>query len=133
MKNTVRFAHILFNFISLYLLVLTFVMKLKDANYKSHWTILVLFDQWKKMSDLNMSHEEMSDFVSFPLLGFTLVIKLRNFDFQSYWKTLNIFLVNKKRWQIGIYHFKQWLIWFRLRCLRRILAISWEIRILNFI
>ena len=79
-----------------YLLVLTSAMKLKDANYKSHWTILVLFDQWKKMSDLNMSHEDMSDFVLFPLLGFTLVIKLRNFDFQSYWKILNIFLVNKK-------------------------------------
>ena len=64
-----------------YLLVLTSAMKLKDANYKSHWTILVLFDQWKKMSDLNMSHEDMSDFVLFPLLGFTLVIKLRNFKY----------------------------------------------------
>ena len=32
------------------------------------------------LSDLNMSHEKMSDFVSFPLLRFTLVIKLRNFD-----------------------------------------------------
>ena len=28
------------------------------------------------MSDLNKSHEKMSDFVSLPLLGFTLVIKL---------------------------------------------------------
>ena len=33
------------------------------------------------MSDLNISHGEMSDFVSFPLFGFALVIKLTNFDF----------------------------------------------------
>ena len=35
------------------------------------------------VSDLNMSHEKMSDFVSFPLFRFTLVIKLRNFDLSS--------------------------------------------------
>ena len=36
------------------------------------------------MSDLNMSHEKMSNFVSFPLFGFTLVIKRRNFDFEGH-------------------------------------------------
>ena len=36
------------------------------------------------MSDLNMSHGQMSDFVSFPLFGFTLAIKLRNADFESH-------------------------------------------------
>ena len=71
--------------------MLTFAMKLKDANYKSHWNILVFCDQWKMMSDLNISHGKMSDFVSFPLLGFTLVIKLRNFDFESHWNTLIFF------------------------------------------
>ena len=79
-KNTVRFAHSSFNFISLYLLMLTFAMKLKDAYYKNHWNILVLCDQWKMMSDLNMNHERMSDFISFSLFGFTLAIKLRNFE-----------------------------------------------------
>ena len=43
------------------------------------------------MSDLNISHEKMSDFVSFPLFGFVLVIKLRNFDFESHWNTLIFF------------------------------------------
>ena len=35
-------------------------------------------------SDLNMSHEKMSDFVSFPLFGSTLVMKLRKFDFETH-------------------------------------------------
>ena len=33
-KTTVPFAHVLFRFISLYLFVLNFAMRLKDANYK---------------------------------------------------------------------------------------------------
>ena len=45
MKNTVRFARVLFDLISLYLFVLTFTMKLKDANYKSHRNILLFSDQ----------------------------------------------------------------------------------------
>ena len=34
-------------------------------------------------SDLNISHEKMSDFVLFQLFGFTLVIK-QNFDFERH-------------------------------------------------
>ena len=83
-KNTVRFAHVPFNFISLYLFVLTFAMKLKNANYKSHWNILVFCDQWKMMSDLAVVHEKVTDFISFPLFGFTAVIKLKSFDFESH-------------------------------------------------
>ena len=76
------------NFIWLYLFVLTFAAKFESANYKSHWNILVFCHQWKMMSDLNMSHEKMSDFVSFPFFGFTLIIKLINFDFESHWNAL---------------------------------------------
>ena len=83
-KNAARFAHVLCDFISLYLIVVTFAMRLKSDNHKSHWNILVFYDQWKIMSDLNMSHGTMSDFVSFPLFGFTLVIKLRNFNFKGH-------------------------------------------------
>ena len=36
------------------------------------------------MSDLDMSHEKMSDFVLFALFVFVLVIKLRNLYFESY-------------------------------------------------
>ena len=42
-------------------------------------------------SDLNMSHEKISDFVSFPLFGCTLLIKLRNFDSESHLNTLIVF------------------------------------------
>ena len=119
-KNTVRFAHVLFDFTSLYLFVLTFAMK--ETNCKSHWNILVFCDQWKILSDLNMSHGK--NFVSFPLFGFTLVIKLRNFDFESSWNTLILF--DKKiydvrfeyvRWKnnlIWLCPVKQYLIWFNL-------------------
>ena len=79
-----------FNFISLYF-VLTFAMKLKDANYKSHWNVLVFCEQWKMVSDLNISHETMSYFISFLMFGFTLFIKLRNFHFKSHWNTLIFF------------------------------------------
>ena len=36
------------------------------------------------MSDLNISHEKMSDFVSFLWFGFTVVTKLRKFNFKSH-------------------------------------------------
>ena len=42
-KNTVKFAHVLSDFISLYLMVFTFKMRLKSSNYKIHLNILVLF------------------------------------------------------------------------------------------
>ena len=35
-KNAVRYALVQLDFFSFYLFVLTLVMKLKDANYKSH-------------------------------------------------------------------------------------------------
>ena len=37
------------------------------------------------LSDLNMSHGEISDFVSFPLFEFTLFIKLRNFGWKGHY------------------------------------------------
>ena len=35
------------------------------------------------VSDLNITHQKMSDFVSLSLSGFTLVITLKNFDFEG--------------------------------------------------
>ena len=67
----------------------------------------------------------MCNFVSFPLFGFALVIKVRNFNFQSYWNILIFFNVQ--------FEFVLRLIRFKLRCLSRIFAISWEIWILNMI
>ena len=76
--------------------MLTFVKKWKDANYKSHWNILVLCDQQKMMSDLNLPKRKMFDFGSFPLIGCTLVIKLRKFDFENYGSSLILF--DKKKY-----------------------------------
>ena len=117
---------------SLYLFVLTFAVKLKDAYYKCHWNILVFCDQWEMILDLNISHEKMADFVSFPFFGFTVFIKLRIFDSESHWTTL-IFFNWKKQIMSDLIMSCQCLIWFKFCCLSRILAISWEIWILNFI
>ena len=93
-KNTAICAHVPFDFISLYLLVLTFSVKLKDANYKSHWNVLVFCGQWKMISDLNMSHEKFCDFVSVQLFGFFGDITDK-FYFLNHWNTLTFFA--KKR------------------------------------
>ena len=85
-KNDIRFAYVPFDFISSCLFV--FTMKLKHANYKSHWNILVFYERWKMMSDLDIPHGKMSNFTSFPLFGFILDIKLRIFDFESHWNVL---------------------------------------------
>ena len=68
-KYAVRYAHFSFDFISVYLFVFTFAMKLKDLNYKSHQNILVSCDQCKWYQIWFMFHGKMSDFVSFYCLG----------------------------------------------------------------
>ena len=94
MKNTVRSVHVAFHFISFYSFVLTFAMH-RNMLIVSHWNILIFCDQWKMMSDLNMSHRKISHFVSLTLFAFTLfVIKLKNFHFESHWNIL-IFLIKK--------------------------------------
>ena len=87
-KNTVSFAHVPCNFISLYLIVLTFALRLKSPNYKSHGNISAFCDQWKTTQDWNIFHEKLSDFVLFQWFVFTLVINLRNFDFENNWNIL---------------------------------------------
>ena len=65
------------------------------------------------ISDLNMSHGNMSDFVSCLLFGFTLEIKLTNFDFESHWNTLILF--DKKGVGLNMFHGKMPdLVWFPL-------------------
>ena len=73
---------------SVYLLLLTFSMKLKDDSYKNHWNIIAFCGQRKVTTDLNLFHKDLSHYVSFPLFGFTLVMKLKNFEFENHWNTL---------------------------------------------
>ena len=92
--------NLLMSCLILCLFFFNFAIKLKVANYKSHWNILAFETSekwiliWRKWK-LNMPHGKMPDFVSFSLLGFTLVIKLRNFDFERHWKYFNIFWSKK--------------------------------------
>ena len=95
-ENVVRFAHVTFDFISLYFFVLTFAMKSKDAKYKSHRNVLVFYKQRKMWTNFKKFHEQISDFVSFPLFhfhwfGFIFVAKLRDFGFESHSNTLIVF------------------------------------------
>ena len=60
----------LFDFISFYLFMITFAMKLK-----------VFCEKWKILSDLSISHEKRSDILFLLLFKLTVVIKLTNFDF----------------------------------------------------
>ena len=93
--------HVSCDFISLYLIVLIFAMRLKIANYESYWNVLVFCNQRKIMSDLNIYHDIWNIwFFSFPLFGLTLVIKPRNFDFECHWNTLIYF--DKKRYGVRI-------------------------------
>ena len=107
-------------------------MKLKESKLQKALKFFSICDHRKMMSDLNMYHEKMTDFVLFPLFGFTLAISLRKFDFESHWNTF-IFFDQKKWCQVWLFLVKQCLIWFKLRCLDPISALSWEIRILNLI
>ena len=69
----------------------TFGMKLKSASYKSHWNVLVFYNLWKIMPDLNMSHGKMSDFVSFLIFWVHFSHKTEKFRFWKSLKYFNIF------------------------------------------
>ena len=80
-----------------------------------------------------VSHGKMSDFISFPLFRFILVMNLRNFDFEGHLNTLIPFDKRKIWRQIWFCSFKQCLVWIKLCCYSKILAIGREMRILDFI
>ena len=89
-----------------------FTIRLKSANRKSHWNILVFYDHWKIMLDLNISHRKMSNCVPIPLCGFTSAIKLRNFDFKGHQNALIFF--DKRMMSDLIMSCQAGLIWFNL-------------------
>ena len=87
---------------------------------------------------MTLDLKENPDRKKFQFFGFTLVVKLRNFDFESHWNTLICFdKKNNVRFDdvLWVYYdyliwfilVKQCLIWFKVRCLNRILAISWDL------
>ena len=74
-----------------FLYVLTFVMKLKYANYESHWNILAFWDQSKIISDLNMSHEKNAWFCFIFIVWVHFSYKTEKFWFRKSLNYINIF------------------------------------------
>ena len=72
------------DFVSFPLCALTFVIKMRDLDFKLHLNTLIFFYQKKLTSDLNMSHGKMSSFVPFPLLVLNFVIKVRDLHFKPH-------------------------------------------------
>ena len=112
------------------MLMILFVLGLvlfKKEKKRGCCMFLILIDQWEMMSDLNMSRVKMSGFCFIFIVCVHVSHKTDKFRF---WKLLKYFWL----WcQIQICPVKHCLIWFKHRFLRSSLAISWEIRILNFI
>ena len=98
-----------------------------NLNMSVFITVFILvFMTNEKWNSINMFHGKISDFVSFLLFGFILVTKLR------FWKSRKYFW-SKKWCHIWLCPVKQCLIWFKPGCLTTILAIGWDVQILNFI
>ena len=96
-KANVRFEHVcwkLSDFVSFFLFVLTFTIKLSDGNFKPDWGIARFCDLRTMMLDLSMSHDTMSDFVSFFCVCTYFCHENEKFGFSI---SLKYFL-NKKKW-----------------------------------
>ena len=108
-KNTVRFEHALFDFILLYLFVLTFAMKLKDVNYKSHCNYFGIF--WTVKNDVRFEyvHRKNFWFCFISIVWVRLVIKLRDSAFGSHWNTLIFF--NKRRYDVRFEYVRWKYVW----------------------
>ena len=85
-KNTVRFTHVLCDFILLFLC--SNLQGDWKVHHKSHLNILVFYDQWKITPDLNMSHGKISDFFFIRIVRVHFNHKIEKFWFWKYWNTL---------------------------------------------
>ena len=106
-------------------------MKLKDANYENHWNFLVFLRPMK--SDIRFKYVPWRN-VWFCFIFIVSVRFSQNWEI-SILKVIEIhwFFLIKNWCQIWIRPVKQYLIWFKLCCFSKMLAISWKVRILNFI
>ena len=113
------------DFVSVPFFALTFVMKLKDFDFKSYWNTLQFFDQ-KNGVRFEFALWKNVWFFSFPLCALTFVIKVIDLDFKLHWNTLIFF--DQKNWrQIWICPMGKCLILFQFPCLPRLFWWIWEI------
>ena len=133
MKNNVRFACVLYKNIWFCFISIIWVHFSHKTEKNWFWKSLkYLYKKiqffWKKGYDVRFEYVPWK-IVLLPLFGFTLVIKIRNFDFESHW---DAYFIKKMMSDLNI-PCQAVSDWFKLCCLSRILAICWEIWILNFI
>ena len=119
------------DFVSIPLFGFTLVIKLRNFDFESHWNISLFFD--KQRYGVRFEYVPWKNvwfcFISNVCLHFSH--ETEKFDFKGHWNT-SIF--SDKKWcQIWLCPIKQCFIWFKLRCLSKILVISWEIWISHFI
>ena len=109
-----------------------FSHKIEKFRFESNWNILMFFH--KKRYDVRFKYVPWKN-VWFCFIYIAWVHFSHKTEKFQFWKSLKYFnnFWSKKWCQIWICPAKQCLIWFKLRCLSRISAISWEVRILKFI
>ena len=136
MKNDVRFEYVQWK--NVWLCFISIVLVRFNHKTKEFWL-------WKPMKYFNLFFNKKIYYIRFKYIPWknvwfciiSIVLihfshKIEKFRFLKSLKYFNFFW--EKKWcQIWICPIKQFLIWFKLRCLSRILEISWEIRTLNFI
>ena len=93
-KNTVRFSVVSCDLISFYLLVLTFAMKLENADYKGHWNI---FSIWRPMKNYVRFEYVPWKKVWFCFASSVLVQFSHKTEIFRFWKSLNILIFFDKK------------------------------------
>ena len=98
---------ILFHYIFIILFVLNFAMKLKDDNYKSHWNILVFYDQLKMIWICSMEK-------CLILFHFTWVHFSHKTEKFRFWKPLKYFNIFWQKNDIRFVYVLSNTVWFGL-------------------
>ena len=119
-------------FISIQLFPFTLVIKLQSFDFEIQWNISIFLIENHVTFEYVPWKNSWFCFVSNVWVNFSHKTSW-NFHFESHWNTWLFFIIKKQKCYIWIRPVKQYLIGLKLRCLCAIFAISWEIRILNFI
>ena len=137
MKNGVKYEYMsngkMSDFVSSPLFGLTLVRKLRAFNFESNWNTSMFFDKKKIWRQIWICHVEKCIISLISIVWMNFSNKTVTFWVRKSLKSFKIFSSKKMMSDlIWICPAKQCLIWFKLSCLSKTLAISWEIRILNF-
>ena len=117
MRNNVRFEYVPFRSLGY-----TFVIKLRNFDFEGHWNTLILFEQ--KRYNIRFQHVPWKNVCFWFISNIWVHFSHKTYKFW-FWRSLKYF---------NVFWLKKWcLIWFKLCCLNRVLVMSWEIRILDFV